>query len=121
VGSIPTGHVGSQIGNSGWYIGASGSGNPSGPGMMTMGHAGDVFFAGSKYPFQASYKVPKSAVVDALGMLCKNPLICLGIAAASPAIKGWLDEGNVGINQDAADYPDKPFLLQKEGSCSADC
>lgn len=121
VGSIPSGHVGSQIGNTGWYVGASGSGNPSGGATMNMGHAGDVFFAGTKYPFQAGYQVPKSAVVDALGMLCKNPLICLGIAAASPAIKGWLGEGNVGINQNAADYPDKPFLLKKEGSCSADC
>ncbi|MVT36552.1 hypothetical protein GO497_00605 [Acidovorax citrulli] len=45
VGSIPAGQVGSQIGNTGWYVGASGSGNPSGRGTMNMGHTGDVFSA----------------------------------------------------------------------------
>jgi len=118
VGSVPAGQVGSQIGNTGWYVGASGSGNPSGRGTMVMGHAGDVFFAGTKYPFQAGYEVPKSAIVEALGMLCKNPLICLGIAAASPAISSWLGQGNVGINPNAADYPDKPFVLSRK---SSDC
>lgn len=111
VGSVPAGQVGSQIGNTGWYVGASGSGNPSGRGTMHMGHSGDVFFAGVKYPFQAGYEVPKSAVVDALGMLCKNPLVCLGLAAASPAINGWLDKGGVRISPDQSD-PSKPFQIK---------
>ena len=52
-GVIPPGTTGTQIGNSGWYVGASASGNPASGTTMHLGHSGDVFVAGTKYPFQA--------------------------------------------------------------------
>ncbi|MVT36553.1 hypothetical protein GO497_00610 [Acidovorax citrulli] len=58
-------------------------------------------------------RVPKGAFLDALGMLCKNPLLCAA-AAAAPAIAQWLSDGKIGVNPNGADYPNKPFLMQKE-------
>ena len=107
------GNIGTPLpGNPGWYRGGNAPGASTSPGMMTMGHNGDVFFAGDKYPFQAAYKVPKSAIVDSLGILCKNPVICLGLHFAAPSITAWLSKGGVSINPDESDYPDKPFLIK---------
>ena len=102
VGSIPSGHVGSQIGNTGWYVGTGGSANAangSGPTML-MGHSGDVFFAGTKYPFQAGYQVPVSSIFEAASSLARSPL---GIAAllAGPYLYDWInsaDPSKVRVN-----------------------
>lgn len=112
-GTIPPGHVGSQIGNSGWYVGTAPVGSATGT-TAHLGHAGDVFFAGTKYPFQAGYKVEPSALVSALGMLCKTPVTCAAAVAGS-ALQAWLSDLGVGINTNEADYPEKPFTLKREG------
>ncbi|WP_146749263.1 hypothetical protein [Paracidovorax anthurii] len=78
-----------------------------------MVHTGDVFFAGTKYKFQAGYQVPQKAFVEALGVLCKNPLLCAA-AAAAPAIMDWMARGKVSVNPNEADYPNKPFLREEE-------
>lgn len=109
------GNVGTPIGNTGWYHGGNAPGGSSTGPTMQMGHYGDVYFSGSKYPFQASYKVPKSAILDGLGMLCKNPVICLGLSLTAPAIVDWLNKGDVGINGDTSDYPERPFLVKMPG------
>lgn len=111
-GSIPPGHVGSQIGNSGWYVGTAPAGSATGT-TAHLGHAGDVFFAGTKYPFQAGYKVEPSALVNALGMLCKTPVTCAA-AVAGAALQSWLSDVGVEVNPDDADYPGKPFLLARD-------
>lgn len=108
LGSIPPGQVGSQIGNSGWYVGTSASGNPSTGQTMHVGHKGDVFFAGTKYPFQAGYQVPKASLLDALVLLCKTPVTCAAALAAGPMLE-WAASGKVSANPNAADYPEKPF------------
>ena len=107
------GSIGTPIGMTGWYRGGNAPGSST-PGTMNMSHNGDVFFSGTKYPFQAGYTVPTKTVIEALGMLCKNPIICIGLSAASPAITSWLAEGNVGINKNEADYPDKPFTVVRD-------
>lgn len=107
------GSTGTQIGTSGWYVGGNAQPSPGGA-TMNLGHYGDVYFSGSKYPFMADYKVPKSAIIDGLGMLCKNPLICLGLSLTAPSIVSWLEKGDVGINPNEADYPDKPFIIGRE-------
>jgi len=108
------GSIGTPIGNTGWYRGGNAPGSGSTGTTMHMGHNGDVFIAGTKYPFQAGYQVPKKNVVEALGILCKNPVICLGLSLTAPAIVDWLNKGNVGINTNEADYPEKPFTLKPE-------
>jgi len=107
-GTIPPGHVGSQIGNSGWYVGTAPAGSATGT-TAQLGHAGDVFFAGTKYPFQAGYEVKPQALLQALDVLCKNPVVCVGLAVASPFIAEWMDGAGVRPNPNAADYPQKPY------------
>lgn len=109
------GRQGTEIGN-GWYAGGNPPSGSATPGTMLMDHTGDVYFGGTKYPFQAGYQVPKGAVVEALGMLCKNPVVCLGLSLAAPSITAWLAKGDVSINPSESDYPDKPFILEKRGS-----
>ncbi|WP_313146870.1 hypothetical protein [Diaphorobacter nitroreducens] len=109
-GTIPPGHVGSQIGNSGWYVGTAPAGSSTGT-TAHLGHAGDVFFAGTKYPFQAGYKVEPSALINAVGMLCKTPVTCAAALAGS-ALSSWLSDSGVQVNPDDADYPAKPFAVK---------
>lgn len=111
-GTIPPGHVGSQIGNSGWYVGTAPAGSATGT-TAHLGHAGDVFFAGTKYPFQAGYKVEPSALINAVGMLCKTPVTCAAAVAGS-ALTAWLSDSGVEVNPDDADYPGKPFRVREE-------
>lgn len=112
-GTIPPGHVGSQIGNSGWYVGTAPAGSGTGT-TAHLGHAGDVFFAGTKYPFQAGYKVEASALVDALGVLCKNPALCVGLSLTAPLLTQWLQGIGVRPNPDGANDPSHPFVRDTE-------
>lgn len=74
---------------------------------MTMSANGNVFFAGTKYPFQAGYQVPSSAVTDALkGMagLFGGPLgLGLTIAGgAMPFVLDWLQRSGGRIKEDGS-------------------
>lgn len=113
-GSIPPGHTGSQIGNSGWYVGTAPAGSSTGT-TAHLGHAGDVFFAGTKYPFQAGYKVEPSALINAVGMLCKTPVTCAAAVAGS-ALTAWLSDSGVSVNPNDADFPGKPFHIDRPGN-----
>lgn len=66
---------------------------------MTMSANGNVFFAGTKYPFQAGYTVNKSAVLTGLGGLATLlggwPAV---IGAGAIAIGQWMDNANVRVN-----------------------
>jgi len=106
--------TGQQIGQSGWYYGTGAASNPATGGTMILGHYGDVYFAGTKYPFQAGYQVPVSALTNALGMLCTNPLVCMAISLATPTIADWLTTSGVGINQDPATMNNKPWTMEKK-------
>ncbi len=74
---------------------------------MTMSANGNVFFAGTKYPFQAAYQVPSSAVTDALkGMagLAGGPL-GLGLAIAGgamPYVLDWLQRSGGRVLPDGS-------------------
>lgn len=94
IGTIPVGHVGSQIGNSGWYHGTSASGNPSTGTTMHLGHSGDVFIAGTKYPFQAGYKVEPTDLGAALLSIAGGPWsAAAGVTLlAMPHVINWIDE-----------------------------
>lgn len=74
---------------------------------MTMSANGNVFFAGTKYPFQAGYQVPSSAVTDALkglGGLLGGPLgIGLAIAGGGmPYVLDWLQRSGGRVNSDGS-------------------
>ncbi len=109
------GSVGTPVGNSGWYVGGNAPAGSATGQTMQLGHFGDVYFSGSKYPFQAAYQVPKTAVLAGLGTICGNPIVCLGLQLAAPSVIDWLTGGGVGINTNAADYPEKPFIIDKKG------
>ena len=90
----------SQAGNYGIPSAAKGT-------TMNMSASGDVFFSGTKYPFQAGYTVPASAVWSGLasaagvvGGIAGGPvglgLIVAGTAA--PYIKQWMDDAGVRPN-----------------------
>lgn len=108
----PSGATGTQIGQSGWYYGTAAASNPGTGPTMIMGHYGDVFFAGTKYPFQAGYQVPMSSLTTALGMLCSTPITC-ALAIATPAIADWLTSNSVKQNDNPAEYPEKPFVRKE--------
>jgi hypothetical protein len=94
IGSIPTGQVGSQIGNSGWYHGTSASGQPSSGTTMHLGHNGDVFVAGTKYPFQAGYKVEPTDLAAALLGMVGGPWTAAAGATmlAMPHVINWIEQ-----------------------------
>jgi hypothetical protein len=59
---------------------------------MTMSMGGDVFMAGTKYPFQAGYNVPAATLVDAIGAIAGGP-IGIGLFALPFALQWLLDSG----------------------------
>lgn len=73
----------------GWqFAGNYGIPQPATGPTMTMSAKGDVFFAGTKYPFQAGYAVPKANIVDGMMALAGGPL---GLALfALPYAFDWL-------------------------------
>lgn len=105
----------SQAGNYGIPSAAKGP-------TMTMGANGDVFFAGTKYPFQAGYTVPASNVWSGLvsaaavvGGMAGGP-VGLGLIAAStaaPYVKQWLDDTGVKVDTSGVIQRLDPY------SCSA--
>lgn len=111
-----------QIGNSGWHYGTGATYNPSSGQTMTMGANGDVYLAGTKYPFQAGYSVPVSDVaLAALGLIGGWPgLAITGALIAAPHIKNWLDGAGVAPNPNATGDADR-FLMFPEGACRSDC
>lgn len=96
---------------------------PSNPAaQMELGANGDVFFPGTKYPYQAGYNVPSSSVAEAaLGLLGGWPGALIGVTlAAYPHIKNWLDDAGVAPNPNATSSNDA-FLASNDGSCKSDC
>ena len=94
----------SQAGNYGIPSAAKGP-------TMTMGGNGDVFFAGTKYPFQAGYTVPASNVWAGLkdaaltvGGLAGGPvgLALIAASTAAPYIKQWMDDANLRAKPDGS-------------------
>lgn len=97
-GSVPsqgsTFIPGSKPNLSGWYSAGNYGVAPSATGpTMNMGINGDVFFSGTKYPFQAGYSVPKANIWNAVKSLSGGP-IGLGIFTVA-SIAEWLDNANV--------------------------
>lgn len=99
----------SQAGNYGIPSAAKGP-------TMTMGGSGDVFFAGTKYPFQAGYTVPASNVFEglrsaaiAVGGLAGGPagLALIVAGTAAPYIKQWMTDSGVRVD------PSDPTKLQR--------
>lgn len=81
-----------QIGQSGWHTGTGAAWNaPSGTTMLE--HNGNVFLAGTKYPFQAGYKIPNETLISAAASLLGGPLgAAAGIGLlAYPHLKDWLN------------------------------
>ncbi len=98
-----------QIGQSGWYYGTGAAVNPASGQTMTMGANGDVFIAGTKYPFQAGYQVPvKDVAVAALGLVGGWPGLAIsGALVLAPHIKDWLDGAGVKPNPDSKGEHDR--------------
>lgn len=114
-GTIPPGHVGSQIGNSGWYVGSSPAGSGTGR-SMHLGHGGDVFFSGTKYPFQAGYTLKPSDLINAAGIILRGPAAAIGIVGL-PMLADWIDQ-TLDFKVDR----DKNEIVKKfEGACSSNC
>ncbi|MGY8534862.1 hypothetical protein [Paracidovorax citrulli] len=65
--------------------------------------------------------ISRAAFLRGLGAVASSYPAAMALAVAAPAIIEWLDGSHVRINPNEADYPGKPFLVQKEGSCSSDC
>ena len=78
---------------------------------MNMGASGDVFFSGTKYPFQAGYTVPASNVFAGLktaaevaGGALGGPIgLALIVGSLSaPYIKQWFDESDLRVKPDGS-------------------
>lgn len=109
----------SQIGQSGWYYGTGAATHPPSGSTMNMGANGDVYLSGTKYPFQAGYKVPTGAIaLAALGLVGGWPGALIGVSlAAAPHIKDWFDDA--GVTPDPAQPGN--FLVKEDGGCYSDC
>lgn len=90
----------SQAGNYGIPQAAKGT-------TMNMSASGDVFFSGTKYPFQAGYTVPGSSVFSGLASAAQfvggamgGPagLAIMVAGAAAPYIKQWFDDSGMRID-----------------------
>ncbi|WP_423308482.1 hypothetical protein [Variovorax sp. VNK109] len=82
---------------------------------LTMSAGGDVFIAGTKYPFQAGYTVDKSAVLDGVigvaSLLGGWPGL---VASGAVGIAAWMQSSNVKVNPNATG-PNDEFLLMESG------
>lgn len=76
---------------------------------MNMNASGEVFFSGTKYPFQAGYTVPASNVFAGLrtaaeiaGGVMGGPwgLALIVGSAAAPYIKEWVEDSGLRVNPD---------------------
>jgi hypothetical protein len=74
---------------------------------MNMSASGDVFFSGTKYPFQAGYTVPAANVFAGLktaaeiaGGIMGGPvgLALIVGSAAAPYLKQWFDDSGFGLS-----------------------
>lgn len=120
--AVPNTNLGNgSIGNTGWYRGGEAVAHPSNPSsFIELGAKGDAYiFPGTKYPFQAGYQVPASAIATAaLGLVGGWPGVLITVTlAASPYIKKWFDDA--GVTPDPA-VPGQ-FLVKEEGGCYSDC
>ncbi len=107
VGSIPAGHVGSQVGNSGWYVGTAPAGSGTGPTLL-MGHAGDVFVAGTKYPFQAGYTVDKLAILAGIASAF-SPVGGAAILGATALVQWINSHDGIRVNDQGQFIQDDPY------------
>ena len=92
---------------------------------MNMSASGDVFFSGTKYPFQAGYTVPAANVWSGLksaaltvGGLAGGPwgLAAIVASTAAPYVKQWFDDANLRAKPDGTG-------IQKgdDWYCAANC
>lgn len=107
VGSIPAGHVGSQVGNSGWYVGTAPAGSGTGPTLL-MGHAGDVFVAGTKYPFQAGYTVDKLAILAGIASAF-SPVGGAAILGATALVQWINSHDGIRVNEQGQFIQQDPY------------
>lgn len=88
---------------SGWYQAGNYGVAPKATGpSMYMGADGEVIFAGTKYPFQAGYQVPKSSIVDAgiaIASAVNGPL-GIGLAVAFPFLYDWATKSGLSFPSD---------------------
>lgn len=90
----------------GWsYAGNYGIPQAAAGPTMNLGHSGDVFFSGTKYPFQAGYQVPATTLVDAIGAIAGGP-IAVGLFAL-PFVLDWLNDAGGRVD------PLDPTKLQR--------
>jgi len=91
------------VSGSGWYTaGNYGVAPPATGPTMYMGVTGDVAFSGVKYPWQAGYSVPKSALVSAAGALLSaagGPYTAAALFAA-PFLLDWLTKAGGRVAPD---------------------
>ena len=78
---------------------------------MNMSASGDVFFSGTKYPFQAGYTVPAANVFAGLktaaeiaGGIMGGPvgLALIVGSAAAPYVKQWFDDSGLRVKPDGS-------------------
>lgn len=102
---VPNTEVGNgQIGNTGWYRGTGAELNPATGQTLTLGANGDVYSAGVKYPFQAGYEIPASAIAGGAVALLGGPWgAALGLALAGyPYLKEWFDDAGIQREPDGS-------------------
>lgn len=76
-------------------------------GNVTLGDTG------KKAAVNVSAPVSRAAFLRGLGAVVSNPLVGIGFAVLAPEIGAWLASRGVRMNPDAADYPEKPFVMLK--------
>lgn len=106
VNPFGTAGAGSSVGSvappanmSGWTpAGNYGAAASASGATMTMSGSGNVFMAGTKYPFQAGYTVPTSFVVEAVVALASGGPAALAATIAIPLIAEWIANSGGRVN-----------------------
>jgi hypothetical protein len=69
---------------------------------LLLSTSGDVFIAGTKYPFQAGYVIPKTDIAKAVGTLgcslISGGLATLACMAAVPYVADWITKAGGRVN-----------------------
>jgi len=108
------------VSGSGWYTaGNYGVAPPATGPTMYMGVTGDVAFSGVKYPWQAGYNVPKSAVVSAAGALLSavgGPYTAAALFAA-PYLLDWLTKSGSRVNPATGELERQDITVCSSAPC----